>query len=191
MTSPSCERVNFSKKWSELLNSHQVRLGSVCWQRRHSGVQPQGSFVMGQLQRRHLCRIAIAASGLALMLGGSALAQTVQMFEDAPSVEQLRSIMVPESQPSASRSIVIQRPDTGAASVNVQHVATQPLPAARTPAATGETPASSVKQVAASASEVRLRRRPRNQVPAPSPPRPVSGSTSLSIRQFCQTRPMR
>ncbi len=45
-----------------------------------------------------------------MLSGSAASAQTVQMFDDAPSIEQLRSIMVPESQPGASRSIVIQRP---------------------------------------------------------------------------------
>jgi outer membrane protein OmpA-like peptidoglycan-associated protein len=103
---------------------------------------------MAHLYRRHLCRIAIAASGIALMLGGAASAQTVQMFDDTPSVEQLRSIMVPESQAGASRSIVIQRPDTTASAPNVQRVATQPT--ARPPAAVAETPAQPVEQVATS-----------------------------------------
>jgi outer membrane protein OmpA-like peptidoglycan-associated protein len=105
---------------------------------------------MGHLHRRHFGRIAIAASGIALMLSGAASAQTVQMFDDAPSVEQLRSIMVPEAQPGASRSIVIQRPDTAAPAANVQRVATQVMPAARAPAATADTAAQPVEQVAAS-----------------------------------------
>ena len=105
---------------------------------------------MGHLHLRHFGRIAIAASGIALMLSGAASAQTVQMFDDAPSVEQLRSIMVPESQFGASRSIVIQRPDSAAPAANVQRVATQAMPAARAPAATADTAAQPVEQVAAS-----------------------------------------
>jgi outer membrane protein OmpA-like peptidoglycan-associated protein len=104
---------------------------------------------MGHLHRRHFARIAIAASGIALMLGGAASAQTVQMFDDAPTVEQLRSIMVPESQPGASRSIVIQRPDTAPAA-NVERVATQVMSAARASAARADTAAQPVEQVAAS-----------------------------------------
>jgi outer membrane protein OmpA-like peptidoglycan-associated protein len=104
---------------------------------------------MGHLHR-HFGRIAIAASGIALMLGGAASAQTVQMFDDAPSVEQLRSIMVPESQPSVSRSIVIQRPDTGAPAANVQRVATQVMPSARASVAAADSAAQPVEQVAAS-----------------------------------------
>ncbi len=105
---------------------------------------------MGHLHRRHFARIAIAASGIALMLSAAASAQTVQMFDDAPSVEQLRSIMVPEAQPGASRSIVIQRPDITAPAANVQRVATQVMPAARAPAATADMAAQPVEQVAAS-----------------------------------------
>jgi OmpA-OmpF porin, OOP family len=105
---------------------------------------------MCHLNRTRFSRIAIAASGIALMLGGSALAQTVQVFDDAPTLEQLRSIMIPESQPGASRTIVIQRPDTGASSGNVQRVATQAMPAARTPAASADVSAPAVERVSVS-----------------------------------------
>lgn len=109
---------------------------------------------MGHFRRLHLSRICMAASGIALMLGGSALAQTVQVFDETPSVEQLRSIMVPESHQSASRSIVIQRPDSSAPAAGVQRVATQGMTAPRAPVAAtaasgGAAPA--VEQVAASA----------------------------------------
>lgn len=87
---------------------------------------------MWVVQRSRLNRIAIAAS-CAFMIGGAAFAQTVQVFDDAPSIEQLRSIMVPESRAGASRSIVIQRPDTGAPAV--QRASTQVLPAPRAAAA--------------------------------------------------------
>lgn len=103
--------------------------------------------------RARFSRIAIAASGIALMLGGSALAQTVPVFDDAPSLEQLRSIMIPESHPGLGRTIVIQRPDTGASTTaatgSVQRVATQAMPAARPQPDATSAPA--VQQVSASA----------------------------------------
>ena len=85
-------------------------------------------------------RIAIVASSTMLLFGAAASAQSVPVFDDAPSIEQLRSIMIPQSQPGAGRTIVIQRPDSG--SSPVQHVATQvlspPKPAASAASAADE-----------------------------------------------------
>jgi outer membrane protein OmpA-like peptidoglycan-associated protein len=78
------------------------------------------------MDRRHftqLSRIIFAASGIAMTLGGPAMAQTVQVFDEAPPIEQLRSIMIPESKPGLSRSIVIQRPDVGMQNTSVQRAA--------------------------------------------------------------------
>ncbi|HET6609650.1 MAG TPA: OmpA family protein [Rhodopila sp.] len=61
-----------------------------------------------------LTRIALTASCIAVSIGGSGWAQNVQMFDRAPSLDVLRSIMVPESTPGATRSIVMARPDLGA-----------------------------------------------------------------------------
>lgn len=95
---------------------------------------------MCQTHRSRLGRIAIVASGAMLLLGGTALAQTVRMFDDAPSVEQLRSIMIPESQPGAGRTIVIQRPDTSALQAPIEHASTQVMPPSRAPAARDASP---------------------------------------------------
>jgi outer membrane protein OmpA-like peptidoglycan-associated protein len=109
-------------------------------------------------------RIAIAASGIALLLAGSALAQPVRVFDDAPSIEQLRSIMIPESQPGPGRTIVIQRPDTGAPPANVQRVATEITPAPRAPVAVAEPSAPRVERAAASVAPP----------PRPSPAKPAA-----------------
>jgi outer membrane protein OmpA-like peptidoglycan-associated protein len=93
-------------------------------------------------------RIAVLASGAMLLLGGAARAQAVSVFDDAPSIEQLRSIMIPESHPGASRSIVIQMPEA-APSPDVQKVSTEAPPAPRRPAARAK--AAPVVQAAASA----------------------------------------
>jgi outer membrane protein OmpA-like peptidoglycan-associated protein len=104
---------------------------------------------MRQNHCSRLNRIALLASGAMLLAGGSALAQTVQIFDDAPSIEQLRSIMVPESQPGAGRTIVIQRPDTGAPANPVQHASSQVLPAPRTSVAEANLDESPMVQAAA------------------------------------------
>ena len=86
---------------------------------------------MPRTLRSHLNRIAILASGTMLLLGGPAMAQSVQVFDGPPSIEQLRAIMIPESQPGASRSIVFQRPDVDLSTPNVQRASTDPQPAPR------------------------------------------------------------
>src|SRR4051794_35306652 len=48
---------------------------------------------------RHALRLAALAAAVSLgsVLGPTGHAQTVRIFEDAPSLEQLRSILIPES----------------------------------------------------------------------------------------------
>jgi outer membrane protein OmpA-like peptidoglycan-associated protein len=128
---------------------------------------------MRHIHCSRLNRIALVASGAMLLAAVPAFAQTVRMFDDAPSIEQLRSIMIPESQPGAGRSIVIQRPD--APSGAVQRASTQVLPAPRTPVGSAELPASPVVQAAASVSAQPM-------PPAPKPKAvPAAGTVGFRI----------
>jgi OmpA-OmpF porin, OOP family len=70
-----------------------------------------------------LSRIAAVACSAMLYFGGVAFAQSVQTFDEAPSVEQLRRIMIPETGAGASRTIVIQRPDSSVTHSQVQPAA--------------------------------------------------------------------
>lgn len=97
-------------------------------------------------------RIALTAAGMAALLGGSALAQTVRVFDDAPTIEQLRSIMIPESQPGTGRTIVMQRPDTTAAMPgNIQRAAAQAAPVVQAAAPAVEKAAPAEHKMAAAA----------------------------------------
>lgn len=100
---------------------------------------------------RRLGRVALLASG-AMLLGSAAFAQSVQVFDDAPSIEQLRSIMIPESRPGAGRTIVIQRPDTGTPPNNVQRATTEAKELPRTPGTASEAPAAPIVRAAATMS---------------------------------------
>jgi outer membrane protein OmpA-like peptidoglycan-associated protein len=92
-----------------------------------------------------LSRIVLAASGIALAIHGQTLAQTIQVFDDAPSIEQLRAIMVPESLPGAGRSIVMHRLDTSTATAPVQKASVQVAAAEPAPAPTPAKPANRPK----------------------------------------------
>jgi outer membrane protein OmpA-like peptidoglycan-associated protein len=59
-----------------------------------------------------------------LIASGTFAQQPVRTFDDAPSMEQLRSIMVPESRSSAGRTIVIQRPPTSTGPSPIQPAST-------------------------------------------------------------------
>jgi outer membrane protein OmpA-like peptidoglycan-associated protein len=88
----------------------------------------------------HLRRFAVLATGALLLLGSPVLGQTVSVFDDAPSIEQLRSIMIPESGFGMSRSIVIQRPSIDPVSGPVQQVSTEDQAAPRPPTARARPP---------------------------------------------------
>jgi outer membrane protein OmpA-like peptidoglycan-associated protein len=100
--------------------------------------------------------LAAVASGSLMLLATGASAQTVRIFDDTPSVDQLRSIMVPESHPGLTRSIVIQRPDAMARPSSVQLAASHD--------AGGEAPPAAVPMPAKTAA------------PAAPPPAPVSSA---------------
>ena len=76
-------------------------------------------------------RIALAVSSAVLLFGGPVMAQSVPTFDDAPSIEQLRSIMIPQSAPGAGRTIVMQHPEIGPSPVQraSAQVASEPRPA--------------------------------------------------------------
>lgn len=82
--------------------------------------------------RSRFSRIAIVASGAMLLLGAPVFAQTMRVFDDAPSVEQLRNILAPDAGIGRPRSIVIMRSDAAAAPTLVQHASTRMEPAPRT-----------------------------------------------------------
>ncbi len=72
---------------------------------------------MSRTLRCSLTTLAAAASLQALLLGGTALAQSVRMFEEAPPLDVLRNIIIPESRPGLSRRIIISNPDRPAPAV--------------------------------------------------------------------------
>jgi OmpA-OmpF porin, OOP family len=79
--------------------------------------------------------LAAAASLQALLLCGPAIGQTVQMFDEAPSLEQLRGIMIPESHGGLSRRIVLPNANGVAASAFLQpEAAAAPVASAAQPA---------------------------------------------------------
>lgn len=97
--------------------------------------------------RPRFSRIAVLASAAMLVLAGAAPAQPIAVFDDAPTLEQLRSIMIPESRPGANRSIVLQMPDAVSAPSAVQQASTQAVPTPR--ARARARPAQVVKAAAA------------------------------------------
>jgi OmpA-OmpF porin, OOP family len=67
------------------------------------------------MTRRHVLRLAALAATVSLgsVLAPIGHAETVHLFEDAPSLEQLRSILIPESKPGGlSRRIELPRRET-------------------------------------------------------------------------------
>jgi OmpA-OmpF porin, OOP family len=85
---------------------------------------------MPRTARRSLAAIAAAVSLQASLPVGAASAQGVRIFEEAPPLEVLRGIMVPESVPGLSRRIVITNPDRPPSAVVPAAMAAEAPPAA-------------------------------------------------------------
>jgi outer membrane protein OmpA-like peptidoglycan-associated protein len=101
---------------------------------------------MSYSRRSRFSRAVVLASSAMLLLGGPALAQTVSVFDDAPSIEQIRGILIPESHPGLSRSIVIQQPNIASSSAAIQRVSTDMQTTPRAPAAPPKTSPTSIVQ---------------------------------------------
>lgn len=62
------------------------------------------------MRHQRLPRLALVIGTMSLpvlLLGGTAFGQTVQMFDSAPTLEQLRNIIIPESHGGMTRRIVL------------------------------------------------------------------------------------
>jgi outer membrane protein OmpA-like peptidoglycan-associated protein len=100
--------------------------------------------------RRHTSLLA-ATTSLLLLAAGAATAQQVYIFDEAPSLEQLRSIVIPESRGGMSRSIVILKQDTATPTSQVQPIVSTTVmtprpvqPVAATPAMVAPSPVAAV-----------------------------------------------
>ena len=118
---------------------------------------------MRHVRRPGLIRSALLASAAMLLFGSPAMAQSVQIFDAAPSIDQLRSIMIPESQPGMGRSIVMQHADVGGGSTAVQQVAAHVAPAARTRVDAAALPNTPVVQEAAAVSPAPMMPKPKQE----------------------------
>jgi outer membrane protein OmpA-like peptidoglycan-associated protein len=152
------------------------------------------------MSSRPSLRAAALAAGAAvgaLLLAGPVHAQTVRMFDDAPSIETLRQILIPESKPGGlSRRIEIPRRDAVAgpsmirptsgesggpaagapANPPASEMAASPAPAAaETPAATAPAPtaAPSSAEIAPAAPAPTDRHRVAASAPTPESARPM------------------
>jgi outer membrane protein OmpA-like peptidoglycan-associated protein len=94
---------------------------------------------MARLPSSRTALVACAALAGLAALAAPAAAQTVQMFDEAPPLEVLRSIMVPESHGGMTRRIVIPQanlsdPAMQPAAMSTPAPTSAPAPAASTPA---------------------------------------------------------
>ena len=88
---------------------------------------------------RLMTRVALAALAIGAGLSAQAYAQAegpaeVRIFEDTPSIEQLRAILIPESLPGASRKIVLPGREAAGPSSPIQPAAASAPAAMRPPA---------------------------------------------------------
>ena len=72
-----------------------------------------------------LTRIALAASCIAICASSPGRAQNVTVFDEPPPIEVLRGILIPESSPGASRSIVMQPQSVPRSSSSVQRASAE------------------------------------------------------------------
>ena len=87
------------------------------------------------MTRRHSLRIAALAAAVSLdaLVAASGHAQSVRIFEDAPSLEQLRSILIPETKPGGlSRRIEIPRRESIAGEAPIRQAAAEQAPPSQT-----------------------------------------------------------
>src|SRR5919197_4802373 len=69
---------------------------------------------MARYPLSRLAALLAAVSLEAMLCAGPVAAQTVQMFDEAPSLEQLRNILIPESRGGQARRLEIPRRDVDA-----------------------------------------------------------------------------
>ncbi len=123
--------------------------------------------------------IIALAIGTALFTQPRARAE-VHVFDETPSLEQLRAILIPESQPGMARRIEIPRRDTLEGARLVQPAAAVTSPAAPAPPATKSEPAPAEPPAAAPTPEHSAAPAPAKETPA----KPAAAAGEADIVAF-------